>query len=149
MSTPTTQERRRAVRAVVMACNRQRFRYGTHDCATFVIDCASRINKRNVAQWIAYTNEDEANELIESAGGLSALMSSVFGEPLGSVEDAQVGDPCVAVLPGVGELCAVMGAPGWVLAAGQVGIERVPARCVVDVWPVDGEPLSVSVEEVE
>lgn len=143
--------RREAVRSIIISRNRQPFQYGGHDCATLMMEIASRITGENVAPWIAYTSEDEARELIDDAGGLAELMMAAFGEPLEDVQGAQVGDPCMANLPGVGDLCAVVGAPGWLLVAGEVGVERIPARCLLQAWSLDGipEPEAETSEEFE
>ena len=85
--------------AYVAAHRATPFEWGVHDCCRFAAGAIQAITGTDPMAQFSYTTEAEARALIESAGGIEALVTSVLGDPLPSVAQAQRGDVLLADLP--------------------------------------------------
>ena len=70
----------------------QPFRYGQADCCQLVGHVVLELTGRDHMLAFHYETEDQADAMIEAAGGLTPLVSSVLGEPV-PVAALQPGDP--------------------------------------------------------
>ena len=56
-----------------------RFVWGEFDCCLFAAECVEAITGVNVMPDVKYKNQKEAVEVIQSNGGLSAMVTSILG----------------------------------------------------------------------
>ena len=112
------------------------FAWGTHDCCTFVSDCVQAMTGTDPMDSLrlAYHSEQEANELIESHGGLLELAGKAFGDriPPGL---AQVGDVgLVRTLSG--PALAICNGTTWLCVRQDVGLIALDFSEAVVAWRV-------------
>jgi hypothetical protein len=111
---------------------RMPFEWGTNDCCQFVARAAASVlgeDRRSL--FPAYENEAEALRILASCGGLRALLTRAFGEPV-HPSRAGIGD-IVLVDMGFGEQPAVcMGLNCY--APGRAGLEHRRTLSAVAAW---------------
>jgi len=79
-------------------------------------------------------NEREAIQIIAEAGGLSELMTYVFGNPV-KADDAEVGDALKLKLPKTGEVMGVR-VPDGALVPVMRGLLKVDLRYAIEGWRI-------------
>jgi len=123
-----------AVKAAVRKFEDAPFEYGDFDCCEFVREVATLYRGADPAPELIYMNEREALFLIEEAGGLSELMTYVFGNPI-SVEDTETGDALKLKLPKTGEIMGVR-VPDGALVPVMRGLHKAPLRYALEGWRI-------------
>lgn len=108
---------------------RRAFNYGDADCCSFVAHIASELTGRDYRQYITYSSEREAYDIIESHGSFEALMDSVFGEPA----EASDGDPVMLRLPIVGKMMGIK-YEGTAICITKFGFSRMPEKYIIRSW---------------
>lgn len=123
-----------AVRAAVRKFEDAPFDYGAFDCCEFVREVATLYRGHDPAPELIYMNEREANQIIAEAGGLSELMTYVFGDPV-EVEDTETGDAVKLKLPKVGEMMGVR-VPDGILVPVMRGLIKANLRYALEGWRI-------------
>ena len=123
-----------AVKAAVRKFDNAPFTYGNFDCCEFVREVATLYRGANPAPELVYMNEREANQIIAEAGGLSELMTYVFGDPI-PVEGTEVGDAVLLKLPKVGDIMGVR-VPDGAIVPVMRGLHKVPLRYALEGWRI-------------
>ena len=111
----------------------KRFKWGSHDCSLFAVDCVDAICKTNFAsEWRStYKTEKEAYEALEARGGFNEVWVG-YGLIRKKVELAKRGD--IAFLGGDEALGVVMG--DTIFATGLRGLIVVPVTRALYVWSI-------------
>ena len=123
-----------AVKAAVRKFEDAPFEYGDFDCCEFVREVATLYRGADPAPELVYMNEREALFLIEEAGGISELMTYVFGDCV-PVEDTETGDALKLKLPKTGEVMGVR-VPDGALVPVMRGLLRVDLRYALEGWRI-------------
>lgn len=123
-----------AVKAAVCKFDNAPFEYGSFDCCEFVREVATLYRGADPAPELIYMSEREANHIIAEAGGLSELMTYVFGDPV-PVEDTEVGDALKLKLPKTGDIMGVR-VPDGALVPVMRGLLRVNLRYASEGWRI-------------
>jgi hypothetical protein len=123
-----------AVKAAVRKFEDAPFTYGNFDCCEFVREVATLYRGADPAPELVYMDEMEANDLIANFGGLSSLMTYVFGDPI-EPEDTNVGDALKLKLPKVGDIMGVR-VPDGALVPVMRGLHKVPLRYALEGWRI-------------
>lgn len=123
-----------AVRAAVRKFEDAPFDYGAFDCCEFVREVATLYRGHDPAPELIYMSEREANQIIAEAGGLSELMTYVFGDPV-EVEDTETGDAVKLKLPKVGEMMGVR-VPDGILVPVMRGLIKANLRYALEGWRI-------------
>jgi len=123
-----------AVRTAVRKFEDAPFDYGAFDCCEFVREVATLYRGADPAPELIYMNEAEAEYLIADFGGLSSLMTYVFGDPI-SAEDTEVGDALKLKLPKTGEIMGVR-VPDGALVPVMRGLLKVNLRYASEGWRI-------------
>ena len=123
-----------AVKAAVRKFEDTPFEYGGFDCCEFVREVATLYRGADPAPELVYMNEREALFLIEEAGGISELMTYVFGDAV-SVEDTETGDALKLKLPKTGEVMGVR-VPDGALVPVMRGLLRADLRYALEGWRI-------------
>lgn len=126
--------RHEAVRAAVKAYQDAPFDYGTFDCCEFVRQVAIQYRGEDPAPSLSYKDEEGAQRIIEEHGGLSGLMTFVFGDPI-EPDDAQVADAVLLRLPKTGPVMGVKVADGALVPV-KLGLWKVPLRYALEGWRI-------------
>lgn len=123
-----------AVKVVVRAYQDAPFNYGSFDCCELVRQVAIHYRGEDPAPDLIYENEEGAQQIIDEHGGLSGLMTEVFGQAI-EPDDAEVGDALLLRLPKTG---AVMGVkvPDGALVPVKRGLWKVPLRYALEGWRI-------------
>lgn len=117
------------VRSAINSWKRREFKYGDADCCSFVAHVASKLTGKDYNQYITYSSETEAYDIIKGHGGFAALMDTVFehkGKP-------RNGDPCLVKLPIVGEMMGVK-LNNSVVCITKFGLSQMPEKYIVRGW---------------
>ena len=123
-----------AVKAAVRKFEDAPFEYGAFDCCEFVREVATLYRGADPAPELMYMTEREAMQIIAEAGGLSELMTYVFGQPI-AAEDADVGDALKLKLPKTGEVMGVR-VPDGALVPVMRGLLKVDLRYALEGWRI-------------
>jgi len=123
-----------AVKAAIRKFEDEPFTYGRFDCCEFVREVATLYRGADPAPELVYMNEAEAEHLIADFGGLSSLMTYVFGDPI-KPEASDVGDALLLKLPKVGEIMGVC-VPDGALVPVMRGLHKIPSRYVLEGWRI-------------
>lgn len=123
-----------AVKVAVRKFEDAPFDYGAFDCCEFVREVATLYRGHDPAPELIYMNEREANHIIAEAGGLSELMTYVFGDPI-KPEDTEVADALKLKLPKTGEIMGVR-VPDGALVPVMRGLQKVPLRYALEGWRI-------------
>lgn len=123
-----------AVKSVVRKFEDAPFDYGLFDCCSFVREVAIAYRGKDPAPELVYVNEREAHNLIAEAGGLSELMTYVFGSSI-AVNDAEIGDAIKVKLPKTGEIMGVKVTDGALVPVMR-GLWRVNLRYAIEGWRI-------------
>lgn len=123
-----------AVKAAVRKFEDAPFAYGNFDCCEFVREVATLFRGADPAPELIYMDELEANHLIADFGGLSPLMTYVFGEAI-EPEDTEVGDALLLKLPKIGEIMGVR-VPDGGLVPVMRGLHKMPFRYALEGWRI-------------
>jgi len=123
-----------AVKAAVRKFEDSPFEYGAFDCCEFVREVATLYRGQDPAPELIYMNEREAIQIIAEAGGLSELMTYVFGTPV-KADDAEVGDALKLKLPKTGEVMGVR-VPDGALVPVMRGLMKVDLRYALEGWRI-------------
>lgn len=94
MNAPTTNNRRAITLQTANKLAGVRFAFGHCDCCLFAARIAEAITGIDYSAAFEYADEADAERLIAEAGGLSGLLTSILGDPVG-VEALDYGDPCL------------------------------------------------------
>jgi hypothetical protein len=117
------------VKQALNSWKRRDFNYGDADCCSFVAHVASELTGRDYRQYITYSSEREAYDLIESHGSFEALIDSVFGEPA----EASDGDPVMLNLPIVGKMMGIK-YECTAICITKFGLSQMPERYIIRSW---------------
>jgi len=123
-----------AVRAAVKKFEDSPFDYGYFDCCEFVREVAIQYRGTDPAPELFYEDEETAQFLITDFGGLSPLMTYVFGDPI-PVEDTETGDALKLKLPKTGDIMGVR-VPDGALVPVMRGLHKVPLRYALEGWRI-------------
>lgn len=123
-----------AVKAAIRKFDNAPFTYGNFDCCEFVREVATVYRGADPAPELVYMDEMEANDLIANFGGLSPLMTYVFGDPI-EPEDTNVGDALKLKLPKVGDIMGIR-VPDGALVPVMRGLHKVPLRYALEGWRI-------------
>lgn len=123
-----------AVKAAVRKFEDAPFTYGNFDCCEFVREVATLYRGHDPAPELVYMDEDDANHIIADFGGLSPLMTYVFGDAI-EPEDTNVGDALKLKLPKTGEIMGVR-VPGGALVPVMRGLLKVDLRYALEGWRI-------------
>lgn len=126
--------RYQAVKAAVRKFEDSPFSYGSFDCCELVREVVKQYRGEDPAPDLAYVNEREAHYIIAEAGGLSELMTHVFGESV-DVEDTETADAVKLRLPKVGEIMGVR-VPDGVLVPVMRGLIKANLRYAIEGWRI-------------
>ena len=110
------------------------FSYGL-DCCAFAGDCVEAITGDNPMRQFDYEDEDSANELIESLGGLEAAITHVLGEPYDDFKD---GDVCLIEMIN-GQQAAGIAYNGRVVVRAKNDLMDLPKEAAKKVWCVNAD----------
>lgn len=111
------------------------FAYGIRDCCLFAAKVVEQLTGENYMESFEYASEEEALALVEEAGGLKELASSVLGDPWQAHGSLKDGRPCLCRLPGSEPVMGVvLGQEAVVLT--QYRTTRVPMAHIICVWRV-------------
>jgi hypothetical protein len=109
--------------------------WGTHDCLQFVARCVQAMTGENpAASYPAYDSEDAAYQLVSEHGGITAMLTAAFGEPV-APNLAHVGDVVVANFKGreTGGICI---GTNCVFAGTRGGISSRSRECILRAWKI-------------
>lgn len=123
-----------AVKAAVRKFEDAPFEYGSFDCCEFVREVATLYRGADPAPELIYMSEREANHIIAEAGGLSELMTYVFGDPV-KAEETEVGDALKLKLPQVGDIMGVR-VPDGALVPVMRGLIKANLRYALEGWRI-------------
>jgi hypothetical protein len=123
-----------AVKTAVRKFEDAPFEYGGFDCCEFVREVATLYRGADPAPELVYMNEADAEYLIADFGGLSSLMTYVFGDPI-SAEDTEVADALKLKLPKTGEVMGVR-VPDGALVPVMRGLLKVDLRYAIEGWRI-------------
>lgn len=136
---PEGWERRLA--AIIKSGERVPFQWGLRDCALFAADCVCVVTGKDpAAAWRGqYADEAGARQLIESAGGLAALVE--IGMRAADIAFERVapafgqrGDPCI-VIGEKGETLAIVEG-GTLVGQAEHGLVRLPFDSASATWAI-------------
>ena len=118
--------------AVVVTALERRFRWGTHDCASFAFGCVLALTGRDLyREYVGrYKTQATADEVLRSIGGFTDFTSSHFETV--DVGAALVGDLGLAKS---GTLC-VCAAPGRWIAPSARALATTFSEEIVRAWRV-------------
>lgn len=108
---------------------RREFMYGDSDCCSFVAFIANKLTGRDFSEYLNYSSEREAYDIIESHGSFEALMDTVFGDPA----EPNDGDPCMLELPIIGKIMGIK-LGDTVVCVTQKGLARMPIKYLIRSW---------------
>lgn len=108
---------------------RREFIYGDSDCCSFVAFIANKLTGRDFSEYLTYSSEREAYDIIESHGSFEELIDSVFGEPT----EPNDGDPCMLELPIIGKIMGIK-LGDTVVCVTQKGLARMPIKYLIRSW---------------
>lgn len=77
------------MRDILLKYSGMPFRYGA-DCCTFVAECIRFHTGKDLMQGFDYSNQTGAMRIIARHGSLSALITSILGEPYAGVNEFDV-----------------------------------------------------------
>lgn len=83
------------------------FQWGVLDCCQFAARVAEQITGRDYSEGFEYWSESQAEAIISRSGDLSSLVSAILGQEPVSIEELEVGDPCLVSIPVQGEMMGV------------------------------------------
>ncbi len=108
------------------------FEWGHSDCCQFVGECIAAVTGENLALLVEYADEAEALAMIEDAGGLDVVVSSVLGDP---VAPPASDNDVVMVRDGETPIVGFVW-NGVVLVRTPQGLVDWPMAKVEHVWPL-------------
>lgn len=124
-----------ALLEVFEAAQGRRFRWGQHDCCQFAARCVEAItgeDKRDMFQ--RYQTRAEAEAMLTHFGGMRALLTRGFGEPMQNKSLATMGD-IVLIDMGMGLQPAVcMGLDSF--APGMRNLQHRKTLMALDAWTI-------------
>lgn len=126
--------RERAVRAVVQRFGNHPFQYGSFDCCELVRQTHYFLRGKDPAPHLQYEDELGANIIIDAHGGLSGLMTTLFGESV-NVEATETADPVLIVMPAFGDIMGIR-VPNGALVPLKAGLHKVPIKYAVEGWRI-------------
>lgn len=107
--------------------------WGKTDCITLAIDWIERATGKRV--WdVTWTNEQEANALLESLGGIREAITSVLGDEIDDPWLAERGS--IALVPTRDSFAAGVVLDQFVAVQGERGIAMISIRHIVTAWVV-------------
>jgi hypothetical protein len=129
--------------AVIEAARFKSFAWGQHDCCLFVADCIDAVMGTNyAATWRgSYESEEAAHNILQSTGGIEAMLSGVFREIPKNFSSR--GDVVLLDLPHqpeglVRQPLGVVDLSGRHIAtAGLDGLKFAPLRFVIKGWRIE------------
>ncbi len=123
-----------AVKTAVRKFEDSPFQYGAFDCCEFVREVATIYRGQDPAPDLVYVSEREAMQIIAEAGGLSELMTYVFGPPV-SPEETETGDALKVKLPKTDDVMGVR-VPEGALVPVMRGLMKVDLRYALEGWRI-------------
>jgi hypothetical protein len=108
---------------------RREFVYGDSDCCSFVAFIANKLTGRDFSEFLTYSSEREAYDMIEAHGSFEALIDRVFGEPA----EPNDGDPCMLELPIIGKVMGIKFGD-TVVCVTKKGLTRMPTKYIIRSW---------------
>jgi len=108
------------------------FAWGTIDCCQFTARYVARRTGTNWADEYRYTNEAEANDMLEAAGGIDRIVTAALGAPCA---DAEPGDVVLCRLGECYPLGVFNGAFVWSVVEGH-GLARLAPTSIALRWRV-------------
>lgn len=128
-------DRSAAISAVVRRYQGEPFAYGAFDCCQFARRVVEAVTGADPAAHLVYADEDGARELIEQHGGLSGLLSSLFGEPV-PAHALRTADLAFVQMKGIPDMIGVVNPAGRVLAPMPRGLEALPGKMAAHGWRI-------------
>lgn len=123
-----------AVKTAVRKFEDSPFQYGAFDCCEFVREVATIYRGQDPAPDLVYVSEREAMQIIAEAGGLSELMTYIFG-PAVSPKDTEIGDALKVKLPKTDDVMGVR-VPDGALVPVMRGLMKVDLRYALEGWRI-------------
>lgn len=112
------------------------FKWGSHDCLTFVSGAVASITGYNFQdEYLPYDNEEVAKELLELSGGVEGIISRRLGHSgTENILTAKRGD--VVLYKAVeGDTAGIVDDSGrFFCVISQRGLARLPLRAASRVW---------------
>lgn len=108
---------------------RREFVYGDSDCCSFVAFIANKLTGRDFSEFLTYSSEREAYDMIDEHGSFEALIDRVFGEPA----EPNDGDPCMLELPIIGKVMGIK-LGDTVVCVTKKGLTRMPTKYIIRSW---------------
>jgi hypothetical protein len=110
------------------------FVWGVNDCVLFGVKAVELITGENhYEQYLGYTDEHGAKEIINEAGSLEKLISRHFGKPHRNILLAKRGD--LAMLKSPSKTIAIVDDSGrFVCGVSESGYARVPLSNAWCIW---------------
>ncbi len=108
------------------------FEYGNADCAHFANFVLSELTGRDYLNGFKYSNETEADEIIEANGSLRACVERVLGEPS---ETTKTGDVVLVKVP-MGEPALGIKYEGDAVCLTDQGLITIIGSRIVCGWSV-------------
>lgn len=110
------------------------FKWGSQDCVMFAVGCAKVITGVNHAEKHSYSTKEQAQDIINSAGGLRSLITANVGPEI-SPKLARRGDWVLVKQDDTEALSVCLGA--MVIAAGNEGLVMQSMKNAITAWRID------------
>ena len=120
---------------LVFANLHTKFEWGKFDCSIFAVRCADALTGRSVESDIKrhYSDKKTAIKWLKKGGGLEALTSQFYGEPVSSNE-LKRGDLALIDHDNGKSLSVYDG--DYVIGASHNGLLFLPSDCVIKGWRI-------------
>jgi len=111
------------------------FEWGVRDCVQFAAAAWERRTGENPAAGFSYSTEAEALALVDDAGSMEELVSSVIGEAGGAeaLADAKDYDIVLTSFPGIGPMLGIASPPDLIVLS-RDGFHLLDLRMGVRIW---------------
>ena len=106
------------------------FEWGTYDCCQFVGACIEDATGDNLAKLVDYGSQRDVVEMMEDAGGLDVIVSTVLGDPV----DREPRDGDVVMVECAGDDIVGFVWNGVILIRTMNGLVDWPLNEVKAVW---------------
>ncbi len=130
--------RKKAIRQVSTDFASQPFQWGILDCCQFVAKVATIIEGVDYSRGFDYQTESEAELHIESAGGLSRLVTQLLSRDPVDIDQLKIGDPVLVDLPVFGHTLGIYIADRQAALIKTVHrVVHIPSERIIEGWPLN------------
>ncbi len=129
MVTITTFDKKR-LRAVLARIATNEFKYGVLDCCLFAARMVQASTGIDYSKKFEYSSRKEAQQIIDSYGSITAMLTDLLGEPSSDYGD---GDPVLLDLPGSGETVGIF-CDGKVFVKCLSGVMKIESNNIIRGW---------------